>query len=180
MPLLVHIAPEPLAKRIRRSGIAPRRLGIDYQGYDRLVWAFPVMQSYTLTHQWARELKRRGVRTLVTVTFRIPDSEPVFAHHYNGEPKLLAAAEAVAVIRDMPDPRGGQIVVPRRVAPGEIVRIAPMPRAVGWRYYPEVKNGDRRPCDCPMCAPSGEVKAKRYRDRIPLLARRWDERHEKP
>ena len=111
MPLLVHIAPEPVAKRIKRSGIAARRLEQPYEGYDRLVWAFPVMESFTLTHQWARELKRSGARTLVAVTFRIPDDERVFAHRYNAEPQLVTAAEAIAVIRAMEDPRGGQIVI---------------------------------------------------------------------
>ncbi|WP_295557560.1 hypothetical protein [uncultured Hyphomicrobium sp.] len=179
MPLFVHIAPEPLAKRIRRSGIAARRLDAAYNGFDRLVWAFPVMESYTLTHQWARELKRLGARTLVAVTFRVPDTEPVLAHHYNDEPRLMKAAEAVAAIRAMSDPRGGQVVIPRRIEPQEIVRVTPLPRTFGWRYFPGVKSADRRPCDCPMCAPRGEVKAKRYRDRLPLLARRWDARHEK-
>jgi hypothetical protein len=81
-----------------------------------------------------------------------------------------------ASIRDMDDPQGGQVVIPRRIRAGEIVRTRPLPRAIGWRYSPDVKAADRRPCDCPVCAPQGEVKSKRYRDRIPLLARRWDER----
>ncbi|MCC7251701.1 hypothetical protein [Hyphomicrobium sp.] len=114
MPLFVHIAPEPVAKRIRRSGIAARRLKWPYHGYDRLVWAFPVMESYTLTYQWARELKRFGTHTLIAVTFRIADDELVFAHHFNAEPPLLKASEAVAAIRAMQDPRGGQVVIPRR------------------------------------------------------------------
>lgn len=180
VPLLVHIAPEPVAKRIKRSGIAARRLDQPYDGCDRLVWAFPVMDSFTLTYQWVRELKRAGARTLVAVTFRIPDDEQVFAHRYNAEPQLLTAAEAVAAIRAMEDPRGGQIVIPRRIDAGEIVRIRPLPRAFGWRYFPDVKAADRRPCDCLMCAPRGEVKARRYRDRIPLLANRWDARRAKP
>jgi hypothetical protein len=180
VPLLVHIAPEPVAKRIKRSGIAARRLDHPYEGCDRLVWAFPVMESFTLTHQWARELKRNGTRTLVAVTFRIPDDEPVFAHRYNAEPQRVTAAEAVALIRAMEDPRGGQIVIPRRIDADEIVRIRPLLSAFGWRYFPESKAAEGRPCDCLMCTPQGEVKAKRYRDRIPLLANRWDARRAKP
>lgn len=180
MPLFVHIAPEPVAKRIRRNGIAAsRREHSRYGAYDRFVWAFPILQSHTLTRQWARELKRLGARTLVAVTIRLPDDEPVFAHHYNTEPQLMTAAEAVAVLRVMYDPRGGQVVIPRRIRPDEIVRLVPMPRAIGWRYSPDVKSANRRPCECPMCAPRGEVKARRYRDRISHLARRWDERHAK-
>ncbi|MGE3228888.1 MAG: hypothetical protein AB7J30_05575 [Hyphomicrobium sp.] len=178
MPLFVHIAPEPVAKRIRRSGIAPRRLRVPHAGFDRLVWAFPVMESYTLTHQWARELKRSGARTMVAVTFRIADGEPVFAHHYNAEPELLPAADAVARLRAMDDQLGGQVVVPRRILPSEIESVRLLPRTFGWRYFPEAKSAGRYPCDCPMCAPRGEVKARRYRARIPLLTHRWDSRRE--
>lgn len=181
MPLFVHIAPESVAKRIRRSGIAAsRREHTQYGAHDRFVWAFPVLQSHTLTYQWGRELKRLGARTLVAVTFRLSDDEPVFAHRYNAEPRLVAASEAVAVIRAMDDPRGGQVVIPRRILSDEIVRVRPIPRAMGWRYFPEAKSADRRPCDCPMCAPRGEVKARRYRNRIPRLAHRWDRRREEP
>ncbi len=159
------------------GGKRPRRLHTPYAGYDRLVWAYPVMESYTLTHQWARELKRLGACTLVAVTFRIPDDEQVLEHHYNAAPQLLSAADAVAHLRAMPDPRGGEVVILRRIQAQEIVRVRPMPRAIGWRYHPDAKSGARRPCDCPMCAPQSEVKARRYRERLPLLARRWDERH---
>jgi len=178
MPLFVHIAPEPVAKRIRRNGIAPRRIRMPYAGFDRLVWAFPVMESYTLTHQWARELKRSGARTMVAVTFRVPDGEQVFAHHYNAEPERLSAADAVSRIRAMDDPRGAQVVITRRIAPAEIVGVRLLPRTFGWRYFPEAKSADWRPCDCPMCAPVGEVKARRFRARLPLLTRRWDARPE--
>jgi hypothetical protein len=177
MPLLVHLAPEPFAKRIRRSGIRPTRFDFEWEGIRQAVWAFPLLESYTLTHQWSRELKRKGARTLVAVTFRLPDDEPVLVHHYNAPPERRPAAEAVAVIRAMPDPRGGQVLITRRIAPDEIVRVRVLAQHFGWRYWPQAKEADRRPCDCPMCAPRGEVKAKRYRDRIPALARRWDARH---
>lgn len=176
MPLFVHLAPEPVAKRIRRSGIRPARLGREWEGIRQAVWAFPVLESFTLTHQWTRELKRHGTRTLVAVTFRIPDDEPVLVHHYNAPPERRTAAEAVAVIRAMADPRGGEVIVPRRIRPGEIVRVRPLTRHFGWRYSPETKAAARRPCDCVMCAPKGEVKARRYRERIPALAHRWDAR----
>src|SRR5262245_682575 len=103
MPRLIHLAPEPLAKRIRRNGIQPRRIPARsatgaLHGVDRLVWAFPVTPSFTLSHQWLRELKREGARTIVAIDFRIPGDEPVFARHYNERPRAMAAAEAVGLI----------------------------------------------------------------------------------
>jgi hypothetical protein len=65
MVLLVHIAPESEARAIRRNGIAPTRWRPDPYGYpecDRVVWAFPVLPSYTLTLSWARELEALGPR----------------------------------------------------------------------------------------------------------------------
>jgi len=175
--MFVHMAPEPLAKKIKRNGVAPRRLRSPIEGHDRFVWAFPVLESFVLTHQWTRELKRLGTHALVAVTFRIPDGEPVLVHHYNAQPERATAAEAVAFIRNMADARGGEVMIPRRIDPREIVRVRSVPQNIGWRYYPDVKTRGWRPCDCPACAPRGEVKARRYRNRIPMLARRWDERH---
>jgi hypothetical protein len=60
-------------------------------------------------------------------------------------------------------------MVPRRIVPGEIVRVRALPGAFGWRYYPAAKG--RRPslCDCPACVPRGEVRARRYRERVARL-----------
>jgi hypothetical protein len=172
MPLLVHIAPVSAAKSIRRNGIAPSRLYTRDNSAGRFVWAFPVLPSYTLTHSWSRELKRSGTRTLVAVTFRVGDDEPVLAEHYRNPRQQMTAAEAVARIRDTEDPRGTEIMIPRRIRPSEIVRIRVLPEAVGWRYAPTAKN--RYPCDCPMCLPKGEVNARRYRERIGLIREKWN------
>lgn len=57
------------------------------------------------------------------------------------------------------------VQLPRRVAPDEIIRIRTLPHAIGWRYWPGAKNQPMRLCDCPMCLPRREVKARRYRGR---------------
>ncbi|MCG8443410.1 MAG: hypothetical protein MI723_16525 [Caulobacterales bacterium] len=168
----MHIAPENLAKRIRRNGLAPLRAPGSV--FDGCVWTFPVLESYELTHQWARELKRLGAHALAAATVRVPDGEPVMARHFRQAPAEMTAAEAVGLIRAQPDPRGYEIIVPRRITPREIVRVRTLPKAIGWRYAPEEKDADRYPCDCPVCAPRGEVKARRYRDRIALLQARWE------
>ena len=169
MAILVHIAPENQANSIRRTGIAPRRWKTDLHGHpgvNRTVWAFPVLPSYTLTHSWARELKRWGRTTLSAVSFRIADDETVLASHYARLPARLSAAEAVALIQNAADPRGYEIIVPRRIAPNEIIRIRALPKAVGWRYWPGARGRPMRLCDCPVCLPRGEVKARRYRERV--------------
>ena len=179
MPLLVHIAPEPLGARIRRVGIEPTRVRPWISGCDRIVWAFPVLESYTISHQWARELKRFGARAQVAVTFWAPDAETVLARHYRETPRRFTAAEAVGHIRAAASPLGYEILLTRRVRPDEIKSIRVLPRAIGWRYWPEAKAQDRWPCECPMCAPRGEVKARRYRDRLGKMQKRWDEKHPK-
>jgi hypothetical protein len=89
------------AKRIARNGINPA------QGF---VWAFPVLASYTLTHSWSRELKRRRRTTLAATTFLVPDDEIVLTRHYREDHCTITAAEAVGFIRSRPDPRGYEIM----------------------------------------------------------------------
>ena len=176
MARLVHITADTDAARIRRHGIRPRRINWLIKGEDRFVWAFPVLESYTLTHQWARELKRWGRQTLAAVTFVLDDDEPVYVRHYLGEPIVATAAEAIGLVRAVQDPRGFEILVPRRIEPREIASVRTLPQAVGWRYAPTFKNSERYPCECPACAPRAEVKARRYRERIPVIQKRWEAR----
>ncbi len=130
------------------------------------MWAFPVLASFTLTCSWARELKRWGKTALIAVTVDVPDREPVYVAHYRNVPVLSSAAEAAGLIRSLADPRGYEIMVPRRIAPSEICRVRVLPRAIGWRYYPGARGRPMRLCDCPVCLPRSEVKARRYRDAV--------------
>ncbi len=176
MPHLVHIAPLAEARKIRRNGIRARKIRGWIARSERFVWSFPVLPSYTLTHSWMRELKRLGTTSLVAITFKVGDDEPVFARHYHNAPSAMTAAEAVGTIQKQADPRGYEIILPRSITPGEIVRVNALPKGIGWRYWPEAKSANRWPCDCPACAPRGEVKARRYRERIPELQRRFETR----
>lgn len=62
--LLVHITPEVLAGKFRGNGIGVSRFSkvLLCDGSDRAVWAFPVLESYTLTRSWGREPKRGGLQ----------------------------------------------------------------------------------------------------------------------
>jgi hypothetical protein len=78
----------------------------------------------------------------------------------------MTAAAAVGYIHGRSDPRGFEIMLPRRVNPNDIVRVRVLPKAIGWRYYPEAKGKAPWPCDCEVCVPRGEVKASRQRVRV--------------
>jgi hypothetical protein len=146
----VHIADARHRSLIARNGIRGGRRG---------VFGLPVTRRFAVTHQWSRELKRRGVRSLVCIQFRLPDDERVSVGAYNGEKLWMTAAQAASTVEDHTAPTGLEVVVPRRIQPKEIVRIYPAPKLVGWRYYPDAKG--RRPfCHCRYCN-RGEIRAKR-------------------
>jgi hypothetical protein len=161
MALFVHLAPEKDSDSIRRAGIKPRRLKQPLRdGYDRIVFAMPVTNDFYVSHQWLRELKRNGQRTIVGVYFRIPDDQLVLVGHYNQNHTELTSAEAVGVIFNAEQPEGFEVIIPRKIEAGEIHKINALPQVTGWRYYPAAKG--RKPCGCPFCT-KGDIKSKRIR-----------------
>ena len=166
MPRFIHLAPEPLIRRIRRNGIQPtciRGWGQHWHlpGVDRLVWSFPVTPNYAVSHQWLRELKREGAKTLVAVVFRIDDDEPVFVRHYSQFPRAMTAAAAVGVILSQPEPLGYEVMIPRRIKRSEIVAVRHVAQKLGWRTIPGTQKASI--CFCPVCVPPGTVKSARRR-----------------
>ena len=164
MAMFVHVTPAANAPRIRRSGV---RAAGHRQGGVRGVYCFPVLRSYTLTHQWLRELARSGGRgRLVAVHLRLDDDEQVLVGHYaDRAPSTVAAAEAVRRIAALDDPRGWEVFVPRTVRPREVHRIRTAPQVVGWRYRPDAHG--TRPCTCFGCRVRGEYGSRRLRERLP-------------
>ena len=159
--LFVHLAPATEAAAVRRGGLRPsRHRRLDARG----VFAMPVLPSYVLTHQWGRELRRRGYRSTVAVHFRVPDDEDVWVGHYGRDPVRVTAAEAAAIVRAAEDPRGYEVFVPRKVAAREIHRVRPVNPVTGWRYVPGAHG--RPPCACPACLPYGSYGAARIRARF--------------
>lgn len=122
----------------------------------------PVTKDFYVSHQWLRELKRSGQRTIFGVYFRIPDEQPVMVGHYNQAHLLLTASEAVGLIFNLPNAEGYEIIIPRRIEADEIHSIKSLPQVLGWRYYPQAKG--RKPCGCPVCQPRGEIKSRRIRE----------------
>ena len=155
MVSFIHIADKNNERAILRNGIRAAKPGVGARG----VYASPVVPDFAIAHQWARELKRSGRKTLVCVQFKIPDDETVLIGKYNGQKLEMTAAEAFGSVLDHTDPMGLEIVIPKKVNPKEISRVYPAPRVTGWRYYPSAKG--RQPfCHCKFCN-RGEIRAQR-------------------
>jgi hypothetical protein len=162
MAEFVHITTARAARRIERSGIAARSHG---RASGRGVYCMPVLSSFTLTYQWVRELRRWHPGVLVAVHLRLPNDEPVTVGRYGARPREVTAAQAVAVVRELDDPRGYEVFVPRAIATPEVRRVRDVPQGVGWRYLPAAHG--RRPCPGPACLPRGAYKVARLRRRFP-------------
>ncbi|MER0244686.1 HEAT repeat domain-containing protein [Streptomyces sp. HSW2009] len=167
MAMFVHLTSAANAPRIRRSGVRAESTG---QGDARGVYCFPVLRSYTHTHQWLRELARFGSQGgLVAVHLRLDDAEPVRVGRYGDRvrdaQRLVPAADAVRRVAALEDPRGWEVFVPRAIRPREIHRIRAARQVAGWRYRPDA-HGDR-PCTCAGCRIRGEYGSRRLRERLP-------------
>ncbi len=90
----------------------------------------------------------------------IPDDEEVRAGHYSAPHAVVTAAEAVGVILRAEDPRGYEVLVPRKIAPVELRRTRHVPQVVGWRYWPDAHG--HAPCGCDFCQ-RGTFKAAQLR-----------------
>ncbi|MEM6957160.1 MAG: HEAT repeat domain-containing protein [Myxococcota bacterium] len=155
MPRLLHLAPEPLRKRIERSGLRgdPYRFGHgpDARDVREAVFAMPFLQDFSTTYQWVRELRRWRRTRLVAVTFRVPDDEPVLVGPYSQPKQRLPATQAVASLAC--DPWGNEIVVMRAVSAKAIVHVRAVRQDVGWEESPNPKH--RSACVCPACLLKG-------------------------
>jgi hypothetical protein len=137
----IHIADAKNRRMIEKGGIKASKGG---------VFCAPVTKDFMVAHQWSRELKRQGARSLICIQFRIPDEEMVLLGMYNGEKILMTAAESVATVANHVAPMGLEVILRRKILPGEIARVYPAPRIVGWRYYPTAK-GKKPFCHCRFC-----------------------------
>ena len=163
MSTLVHLTLEDNAKRMRRVGIKPQAIWIPSAGHIKAVFASPIVPNYFVTHQWLRELKRKGGRTIVGVQFKLSDHELVHVGHYGDRHKQMTASEAESLIRSMETPLGYEIIIPRKILPREIKAIRHLPQVIGWRYYPKAHG--HKPCLCPVCIDKGGIKSRKLREK---------------
>ncbi len=159
--MFVHLAPESTVARIRRSGISRlRKASGDFPGG---VFAVPVTRNFFLSHQWLRELKRRGKGPIAGVYFRIRDEERVWVGHYGRAHRWMTAAQAVAAFMSGEAQEGWEVIIPRRIAADEIHWMRVLRQIFGWRYYPGAHG--KRPCACSFCT-RGEYKSASIRRRL--------------
>ena len=160
MPQFVHLADDRDIALIQKNGIKAQKV---HGGSEKWVFATPLLQNYYQSHQWLRELKRRGIRTMSAVQFRIADATAVKVGRYN-EPHLDAtAAEAVRIFMDHTDGLGLEVLIPISIAPKSITRIYTPDQVVGWRYYPESHSDGCKPCGCSYCQ-RGQIKNRKLRE----------------
>lgn len=158
MPIFVHLADEKHAARIRKNGI---KVAKNRQG----VYGMPVLPHFFASHQWLRELKRNGAKTLVGVYFRMNADMEIAFGRYNEPLEKALLGEAIQAFMQAETPLGYQFIIPRKIEPHEILRIKPLSQNLGWRYYPE-SHADTPLCACPACLPRGTIKSRRLRDRL--------------
>jgi len=127
-----------------------------------VVYATPVDPNFTVAHQWVRELKRNGIRTMVAIQFRIPDDEVVRVGRYGTVSLEMTAAQAIAAFKEQGLGLGHEILKPRKIKASELVRSYVPRQLIGWRYSPESLG--KKPCGCEWCQ-RGNIKGRKLRER---------------
>ena len=155
MPTLVHLADQRNAESNRKNGIKPIIKGLG-------IYAMPVMQNFYLSHQWLRELKSNGAKTIVGVYFKMDSAEMVYVGRYNKRHQLVNLGTAIKMIMEAEDALGYEIIINRKIGPKEISKIKHLPQVIGWRYFPESNNV--RPCYCEFCL-KGTIKGRKTLNR---------------
>lgn len=162
MPILTHLASEKSSGSIRRSGI---KAASSATGTPNGVFCMPIMPNVLVSHQWLRELKRRGQRTILAIDFRLRSEEMIWFGHYGSSHANISLGRAIGILMRSPDALGWEVIIPRSIRPGEIIRVRRPSQVLGWRYFP--KSHERRPtCACRICLPKGSIKSRRLRDRL--------------
>ncbi|MCC6575476.1 MAG: hypothetical protein IT462_16990 [Planctomycetes bacterium] len=159
MAMFVHLTPSRNLRAIERGGIRAMKYGRDDK---RGVFCMPVLPNFYASHQWLRELKAGGDRMIVGVYFRIADDEPVLVGHYGRAPTAMTATEASGFVRNVADPQGYQVVVPRKIEAKEIHKTRELPQVIGWRHYPDAHKA-KTLCGCPVCVTPGSPKSNKKR-----------------
>ena len=159
MPQFIHLADERKISLIRKNGITAAKI----RRRDRKgVFATPVTLNHFLSHQWLRELKRRGIRTISAVQFSIDDETQVDIGRYNEEHITTTAAESVKIFMEHETGLGLEVIIPESIPAKAITRVYTPKQISGWRYYPEAHANDRKPCGCPYCQ-KGQIKNRKLR-----------------
>ena len=161
MPILTHLASEKDTKSIDRTGIKAVSSG---HRTPKGVFCMAITPNYFATHQWHRELKRRGQRTMVAVDFRLSSDVRTWFGHYGRPHSETTVGRAIHMLMETEDSRGFEFIIPRPIRKDEIIRIRMIRQVIGWRYKPDAHG--RKPCPCRVCLPRGTIKSSHLRRRL--------------
>lgn len=170
--MLVHLIDERTSASVKRAGLRGGDRTLQTLGepvlLDDAVFAMPVLPNFFVSHQWLRELKRRGIRSMAAVYFRQRSDSMVWVGRFNGKHRLVPLGHAAGLIMHEPDPRGWQLVLPKSVPAKAIHAIQAVPQVIGWRYFPEAHEKGPWKCLCDYCIRSvrGETKSRALLRRI--------------
>ena len=142
MAVLVHITKAENKKSILRSGIKVGK-------YSKSLYFMPHTQNFLISHQWARELKRCGVKNFIAIDFRLPKIEEVWFGKYFEGHKKLPLNIAIEIFLAQDDKYGYEFILERKVEAKEIINTRIIQKPMGWRYEPN--SHGKQPCPCPMC-----------------------------
>jgi hypothetical protein len=148
MALLVHITSLDNEKRIKRSGIKA--------GPSNVVFFMPHMKEFLISHQWAREIKRFGIKNFIAIDFKISTDEMIWFGRYNEDHQKTTLGKAIGLLMSAEDKLGYEFFIERNITPKELVKFRKIPKPMGWRYEPNAHG--KRPCPCPMCIQFGGYK----------------------
>lgn len=172
MTMLVHLIDERSAASVKRSGLRGGECTIRASGKSvslaDAVYAMPVLPNFFASHQWLRELKRGGMRSIVAAYFRQRADTLVWVGRYNAEHRFVPLGHAAGLIMREPDPRGWQLVLPHSVPAKAMHAIRTVPQVIGWRFQPESHDKAPWKCLCEFCIRSarGEPKSRAFLRRI--------------
>ena len=162
MTILVHITDIDNRRSILRSGIKA--------GYGNIVYFMPHLQEFLISHQWARELKRSGIKKFAAVDFKLKSDEEIWFGNYTDEHEKMALGKAIGIFMEADNKLGYEFFIERNIEPKEILRIRSIRKPLGWRYEPNAHG--KRPCPCPMCIQRGGYKTNNLKEkRLETLSR---------
>lgn len=165
MPQFDHLADDRDLALIRKNGIKAQKL---HGRASKVVFATPVLLNYYQSHQWVRELRRRGIKVISAVQFHVSDDTAVSVGRYNETHLETTAADAVRIFMEHSTGMGLEVLFSESIPPDWITRTYTPDQVIGWRYYPESHSDGRKPCGCSYCQ-RGQIKNRKLRE-----ARDWE------
>ena len=156
MAVLVHITKAENEKSIIGSGIKTGK-------HTGCIYFMPHTPDFLISHQWARELKRYGVKNFLAVDFKLPKDEEVWFGRYFEGHKKYKLNQAIEIFLSQEKQYGYEFILERKVQPNEIVKTRTIPKPMGWRYEPN--SHGKEPCPCPMCILKGGFKTSALKEK---------------